>query len=254
MPITKHLPGLQRKTAKRLQREQMKLVRPNAGIRKRTGRVFRQQWVIEEKSEKRNKKIFGYDKRRGTESRNFDEVDEEHGFRIIDLAIEAGKNNPGKYFDFLDEGTGLSAFPIGFKNKFEAETGRKARMHMTDINPKINQGVKKGVTLLSPEFLVEKFGKNRFDFIVSTQGGVTFTKGSRLKAVANIVSALKPGGIASILTRSNEFFTLGRAVKKSELKQLVRAFPGVEIEERIIPKGRTPKIQLIIRKMKKAHP
>ncbi len=117
------------------------------------------------------------------------------GLDLTRLLGEWWRRNPKQKIEVLDEGTGNSTWA----QEWMEELGEKSRylsVHRTDIRSVREDPGMRPVEMVPPEKIVKHFGKNRFHIIVSHFSGVAFTPLNRIKAIANIIGALRPGGHA----------------------------------------------------------
>lgn len=196
---------------------------------------------------------------RGINNRDLEYVNFEHGKNFVEVIEELAKRFPNEKLRVLDEGSGDSSFLSDLGDKVWEKTQRKIKIDAvrTDINydihlknenwNRINCG-----KMISPEELVKRFGLNSFHLIVSTFGGMQYTRISRIKALANIIGVLKPGGIASIATHAPDTFTKPRPLIFKELgweaNKLRKVFPSAQFSDSILQSGPASWYVLTIRK------
>lgn len=163
---------------------------------------------------------------RGNIKRSLADVNTEHGRNFEDVVRGLARRFPKERIQVLDEGAGNSEFGTQLTERLKDEVD--VSVEKTDINfPHLKQ-------MVSPEELVERFGRDRFHLVVSTFGGTQYTTISRRRALANIIAVLKPGGIASILTGAGTLgtFTQTGALEWKKYESLLKRFKNVRVLEK----------------------
>ncbi|MDP2973708.1 MAG: hypothetical protein Q8N60_01525, partial [Candidatus Diapherotrites archaeon] len=110
--------------------------------------------------------------------------------------------------EVLDEAAGRS----GFKHELEKLCGGSVRVTTTDVRSG-NGWPDKVVDVMDLADNKKGFGKNRFHLVVSTVGGALYGPLPE-KAIFQIVSVLKPGGIGVVSAK----------ISNERLKQLAKRF------------------------------
>ncbi|MFH0955571.1 MAG: hypothetical protein V1777_05690 [Candidatus Micrarchaeota archaeon] len=134
------------------------------------------------------------------DTRSLKEVNAEHNVDFMVRLRELKQRFRNQTLEVLDEAAGKSTFATQLTEEANREFGPNAiRITRTDIREKGLSGLK--IDRVPVERLVEKYGKNRFHLVVSTLGGPNYTSITSIKALANIIEVLKPGGEARVKTQ-----------------------------------------------------
>ena len=112
-----------------------------------------------------------------------------HDVKIKPLAQRLSKTFPGQKIEVLDEGAGRSSVKVDLMELF----GENVNVTTTDLRP-VGTKVDKVVGVVD---LVKQFGKGKFHLVISTFGGVFYSPVPE-KALFQVVSLLKPGGIGLV--------------------------------------------------------
>ncbi|MBN2067295.1 MAG: hypothetical protein JW744_02410 [Candidatus Diapherotrites archaeon] len=123
-------------------------------------------------------------------------VESLHNIKFKPLLQKLQKRFPFEKLGVLDEGAGRSSLK---EELLRSELGKGLRITTTDVRKNVVPD--RVANVLG---LVGEFGKNKFHLVVSTAGGALYTPAGE-KALFQIVSVLKPGGIGIVDTSiSNE--------------------------------------------------
>lgn len=175
---------------------------------------------------------------RGYDHRSIYQVQEVHERDFVSITRKLLQRFPKGEINVLDEGAGQSTFHEDLSKLVGDD---RVKVYRSDIRYLIPTSYTKPVP---PEKLVETFGKNHFHLIVSTFGGTTYSKINSEKAIANIATVLKTGGIASIATSRNDDYVNGRQVSLADLTRIIKRFPELKITEEK-KRGKTVIITLV---------
>jgi len=126
-----------------------------------------------------------------TDRRTLKEVEQFHGIKIKPIIEKLFLRFQDETLEVLDEGAGKSSFASGLRKSF----GKNLNVTKTDIRSSFFSKTTK-VKVMG---LVKKFGKNRFHLVFSTAGGAEYSSLSK-KALYQIVSVIKPGGVGVVGT------------------------------------------------------
>ncbi|MCR4368846.1 MAG: hypothetical protein NUV67_02985 [archaeon] len=180
---------------------------------------------------------------RGVQDRTLKDTNDAHNKNFRKITEELSRAFPGETLNVVLEGNGDSSF--GYELNRGRDGTTKVNVIRTDISP--SSPVEHNIF---PEELAKKIPANSAHLVVSTFGGVTYTKVSQEKAIANIIHILKPGGIASIATAETFEFTRGRQVDKYDLWRIEQRFRNITINEKHIGKGEKKVVTVLaIRKL-----
>ena len=149
-------------------------------------------------------------------SRTLAEVNSFHRKDFVKIIHDLKRNFPNEQLEVLDEGAGNSSFGKELQENVKTQTGLEINVTRTDL-----QGVADSRPH-SPQELFKHFGRNKFHLIVSTFGGTTYSH-SIQKSVSNLISVLKPGGVASLLLQ-------GSKERLEQIKKLGRVFPNAHLD------------------------
>jgi|GEM_PF-4444647 len=193
---------------------------------------------------------------RGEDRRNLQMADEEHrraapgGTRTGDLLDDLrmlSNRFPNQTIRVYDDGTGHSTYAQDLAEKAKEE-GIKVEVVKSDIRPDM-----KGVDDTVAEELVKRYGRESFHMVLSTYGGIMYTRGNQRKALANIVEVMKPGGMASIVSSDSPRFTGGKRLHREMIKKVVKSRGDIMASEitwdRKPPKPKGPATRLVLRKL-----
>lgn len=183
---------------------------------------------------KRNQHVYVKESRAGRgcfTCRTLSAVNEAHEKDFAAIVESISKRFPNQTIEVLDEGSGESTFfkelPEKLKEKCAVNVTR------TDIDPEIQSTQQSQVVHCNPEELFKRFGADRFHLAVTTFGGTNYTVGSQAKAIANIISVLKPGGEASILlSDAPKVFTGAKVPSLTDLEKILKRFKNVQIAKK----------------------
>lgn len=164
---------------------------------------------------------------RGFMKRRLIEVEVRHEKDFTRIVADLRRRFKNRQIEVLDEGAGNSTF-------IEELSGKSPAGTINGTKTDIRYGSGKDPNAISPEQLVDHFGKERFHLIVSTFGGTTYTSISQEKALANIIQCLKTGGMASIVLGNNDFFTHGRKFDAATIEKMRKLYPHIQITVREI--------------------
>lgn len=179
---------------------------------------------------KRNQYVYVKESRvgRGTNHRTLSAVNEAHEKDFVAIVESISKRFSNQTIEVLDEGSGESTFFKELPEKLKEKCAVKVTR--TDIDPEIQSTQQSQVVHCNPEELFERFGPDRFHLIVITFGGTNYTVGSQAKAIANIISILKPGGEANLLlSDAPRVFTGAKVPSLTDLEKILKRFKNVQI-------------------------
>ena len=180
----------------------------------------------------------------GATDRKLKEVDREHNKNFAEIIEGLSRAFPKETINVVSEGNGMSSFGHDLQKSLHGKA--KIKVIRTDIDPYVPAEHK-----IFPGELSRKVPSNSVHLVVSTFGGVTYTKVSQENAIANIIHILKPGGIASIATADTFEFTGGRSVDRYDLWRIEQRFRNITIKEEHIGHGEKKGITVLT--IKKLH-
>ncbi|MBS3061840.1 MAG: hypothetical protein J4215_04640 [Candidatus Diapherotrites archaeon] len=146
-------------------------------------------------------------------------VSDLHEHDFLEAVVSQRQKKPNEPIHVLNEGAGRSTFSAELKqlaNLFQIPV----QVTETDLRPLF-----RATKNVSPEEIVSKFGKKKFQVIVSTFGGFNYTRANRRHALVNFIQALSPGGLASIV-----FMHQHLAAVSAEVRQVQKRFPEISFE------------------------
>lgn len=146
-----------------------------------------------------------------------EKIESFHGIKFASLFEELGKRFPGETITVIDEGCGPSTLKQGLLAIF----GEKIKVITTDIR-KGNNWPDERINVMQ----LSKLGRNSTHLIISTYGGIVYP-GLDEKALYQIVTALKPGGIGVVTTNLSSSKNLPRLAKR--LNITIRQIKGHSI-------------------------
>lgn len=187
-------------------------------LRRRKNVSFRQLSVAE------RKKVAGQERRARADrwrsikepldSDSLLEVEGWHSIKFKPILKKLRSRFQGEKIEVLDEGAGRSSLK---HELMQPEFGGNLQVTTTDVRQG-NGWPDKRVNVMN---LVKEFGKNRFHLVVSTVGGGTYTPLGE-KAIFQMVSVLKPGGIGIVSTNIPDKKLV--QVREDRLAQLAKRF------------------------------
>ena len=130
------------------------------------------------------------------DDRRMEEIEKDFGEKFAPLLGELSKRFPGPVIRVLDEGAGRSQLKGQLK---KINAGKKIRVTRTDVREGFfwPDKVVNVIGLVKGDGKFRGFGKNRFHMVVSSAGGPAYSPVPE-KALFQLVSVLKPGGIGLV--------------------------------------------------------
>ncbi len=127
------------------------------------------------------------------DDRHLRHVEQVHRISMKEVIGGLAKQFPNEPLRILNEGAGYSSLKMSLEQICFFAHLPKPIVTQTDLRQ-----TRPDIVIAAPEQIVEKLGRNRFHLIMSTYGGTTYSSLPKIKAFANIISALRNGGFASI--------------------------------------------------------